>query len=424
MFLPGTQSGSEEGDVLRSFLRQVGLSWPQKSATNRGQLLDSLVTLSLDAGMPTLWSFVVGRHLSRPTENALYMSLDHRYHSWCLDVERLHSRGVLRRYLRRCAEVVGGLGGSYSSMIDDVMATHVDLWSIVQSFWSPYNAPRYVNLSDPELRRAVDGHLPDDSQLWADDSIVDLQPGIFDALDDTYLKVEKNQERFKLFLGAYLVWALSPFLSSHLDSAMLDEMGRQGSSLARKARDCLETVDHVMPLVSWKLQAQMLHDVHFAWGILHAVTYSLIDVLARYSDSLSAAAVALTGHLKINSLNMSSTWPMLDKIYDFVPVETINGSYFGRYRRAARAAALVYKQSLRAPRQNVYHMPTVSREPVYRLLVTREVPVTHAHLVPPLSQPGHPLAVPITVVGLPMACYILALLYFMLFYSDQFVVRR
>ncbi|XP_075547474.1 neprilysin-1-like [Dermacentor variabilis] len=126
-------SGNHGGEALRHFLQEVGLSWPHRSPATREQLLDSLVVLSLDIGMPTLLKFVVGRHLSRPTENSLYMSLDRRYELWSQDIDRLHGRGALSRFLRRGAEVIGGLGGSYSTMIEDVLTTHEDLWSFVQA---------------------------------------------------------------------------------------------------------------------------------------------------------------------------------------------------------------------------------------------------------------------------------------------------
>ncbi|KAL1441585.1 hypothetical protein MTO96_008548 [Rhipicephalus appendiculatus] len=368
------ETGYHGGETLRDFLQDVGLSWPHKSSASREQLLDSLVMLSLDVGMPTLWKFVVGRHPARPTENALYMSLDRRYDLWSQDVDRLSARGALSRYLRRGAEVVGGLGGSYSVMIEDVLATHEDLLTFVQHSWNTYTTVRYLNLSDAELRRAINGHLPDDSQLWTDDEVVDLHPGVFESIDEMYLRVDGQRERFKQFLGAYLVWTLSPFVSSQLDKAMIADMGRVDSAQARRSRECFETISHVMPLVSWKLQNDLVGDVRFVWGVLHSVVHSLRHFIASYNEWMDARIAATTAHLKVNALNMSSTWAMLDIMYAFVPGGDKKGSYFDRYRRIAHAAASLHKQSLRAPRQNTYHLPGVSHEINYRLLVTREVP--------------------------------------------------
>ncbi|XP_054926960.1 uncharacterized protein [Dermacentor andersoni] len=199
---------------------------------------------------------------------------------------------------------------------------------------------------------------------------------------------------------------------------MLADMGRVDSALARRSRECFETISHVMPLASWTLQADLIGDTRFAWGVVGAILRALNHYVSSYSQSAGAAVASATAYMKINALNMSSTWPMLDKVYAFVPGETINGSYFDRYRRVAHAAVLRNKQSLRSPRQNIYHLPGVSHEVVYRLLVAREVPVSYASLSPPLSLPGHALAVPLATVGIPATNHVLALLY-MDFYSDD-----
>ncbi|KAL1441586.1 hypothetical protein MTO96_008549 [Rhipicephalus appendiculatus] len=393
------EAGYHGGETLRDFLRDVGLSWPHKSTASRQQLLDSLVMLSLDVGMPTLWKFVVGRHPARPTENVLYMSLDRRYSLWSQDVDRLSARGAISRYLRRGAEFVGGLGGSYSVMIEDVLATHEDLTTFLQArarlsilhSWNTYTTVRYLNLSDAELRRAINGHLPDDSQLWTDDEVVDLHPGVFESIDEMYLRVDGQRERFKQFLGAYLVWTLSPFVSSQLDKAMIADMGRVDSAQARRSRECFETISHVMPLVSWKLQSDLVGDVRFVWGVFHSVVRALRHFIASYNEWMDARIAETTAQLKVNALNMSSTWTMLDRMYAFVPGGAKKGTcYFDRYRRIARAAASLHKQSLRAPRQNTYHLPGVSHEINYRLLVTREVPkYSSRHMEMALGQELH-----------------------------------
>ncbi|KAL3214734.1 hypothetical protein MRX96_034713 [Rhipicephalus microplus] len=415
------------GETLRDFLQDVGLSWPHKSSASREQLLASLVMLSLDVGMPTLWKFVVGRHLARPTENTLYMSLDRRYYLWSQDVDRLDAKGALSRYLRRGAEVVGGPGrliqrhdrgrAGHARGPDDICAgTH----SLECSGFCGTSTSCEQCAIDAELRRAVNGHLPDDSQLWADDEVVNLHPGVFESIDEMYLRVHGQRERFKLFLGAYLVWTLCPFVSSQLHEAMIADMGRVESSYARRSRECFETITHVMPLVSWKLQNDMVGDVHFVWGVVHSVVHALRHFIASYNEQIGAHMAETTAHLKINAFNMSSTWTMLDMMYAFIPGGAKKGNYFERYRQIARAAATLYKQSLHAPRHNTYHLPGVSHEPNYRLLVTREVPVSYAKMAPPLSVTGQPLAVPLAIIGIPATAEVLTLFYLTVFTNDRF----
>ncbi|KAL3248177.1 hypothetical protein MRX96_056590 [Rhipicephalus microplus] len=138
-------------------------------------------------------------------------------------VRHAHVLGLLRR---RCAEIVGRTSQSYSLMIQQVLQTHAEIVELVLRFWGRGSVPQYHNMSDPDLRRAVNGYLPDDSQLWPVDEIVNMQPEFFSRLDATHLRKTGYQERFKLFLGAYVVWALSPMVSTYLTNSMLADMNR------------------------------------------------------------------------------------------------------------------------------------------------------------------------------------------------------
>ncbi|KAH9377913.1 hypothetical protein HPB48_000879 [Haemaphysalis longicornis] len=221
----------------------------------------------------------------------------------------------------------------------------------------------------------------------------------------------------------YLVWALSPFVSESLHKDMLNDMGVKGSDGIRKFTICYRSVSEVMPLVSWKVQADMLGDNELlARHVFHLAERSIVKVLGTYNDSLALETALITSHLRFNAMNMSMTWPMLDRIYAFVPVESTQGSYFDRYRRAARAAAALYKASLRRPRQNVYHMTGVATEAVYRLLVTREVYVDSSFLAPPLVQRDHPVAVPLATLGSLVASRILPLLRLVFEFDNHFQV--
>ncbi|KAK8764670.1 hypothetical protein V5799_032724 [Amblyomma americanum] len=422
-FIQGTEPASKGGEPLRKFLLDVGLSWPQKSAANRQQLLDLLVKLSLDLGMPTLWKFSIGRHPSKPTENTLYMALDTRYTGWSSDLKRLEARDALHRHLRRAAEVVGGIGKSYSGMIEDVLTTHEQFKKVLQHGRARYRVPGYVNLSDYDLRLAINGHLPDDSQLWIDDTIVDMQPGLFSAIDKKHLRDDAALRRFKLYLGAYLVWAVSPVLASHLDHAMHVDMGHQLPALKRKTRDCLASVSHLMPLVIWKVQSDYVKNQSRAWHVLSLLVRSAVKIIRAYSAELAAQATEATSHLAINALNMTVTWSTLDQIYDFIPADAGNGSYFDHYRRAAQAAMRVWKKSLRRPQLSFYHLPGTAREAAYRILVIREVTISFAYLVPPMMVPDHPLAVSLATMGTQMASDVQVLLQTILLYDDQFSVR-
>lgn len=106
---------------LRAFLRSLNLDWPRKSKVNRLQLLDVLVGSSMDYSVPAMWSFMIGRDPMRPRHNIIYLTLDSSVNIWMRHLKQLTASRTIQKYLRRCAEIVGGTGQSYGLMIHDVL---------------------------------------------------------------------------------------------------------------------------------------------------------------------------------------------------------------------------------------------------------------------------------------------------------------
>ncbi|KAL3213180.1 hypothetical protein MRX96_035600 [Rhipicephalus microplus] len=159
-----SRRGGESLRTLQNILKELGLSWPQKTPASRRELLGTLVKSSLHFGIHVFWAFFVGRHPPRPNENIIYTTLDERAIDWIRTFQRLIHFGKHRAYLRRCAEIVGGTGQSYSMMIHAVTTAHSLMAQQVHLLWNPVGLPAYMDLHDPELRRALNGHLADDSQ--------------------------------------------------------------------------------------------------------------------------------------------------------------------------------------------------------------------------------------------------------------------
>ncbi|KAL3220666.1 hypothetical protein MRX96_050307 [Rhipicephalus microplus] len=121
--------GLHEGTSdMKDFLRELDLTWPNPSAATRANLLRSMTKSSLGLGLPLLWGFHVGRDPVLPTRrNTLYVAFDKRVLGWISDVQKLVKRRTFRLFLRRAAEVIGGVGQSYALMIADVAAAHKQL---------------------------------------------------------------------------------------------------------------------------------------------------------------------------------------------------------------------------------------------------------------------------------------------------------
>ncbi|KAH6936509.1 hypothetical protein HPB50_018453 [Hyalomma asiaticum] len=420
--VPHTQSGGESIDKLREFLEELGLPWPSKSTATRPQLLNILVRASLEFGMPMFWAFYVGRHPSRPSENTIYMTLDPRCSDWFRHIRVLTDRGREDHYLRRGAEVVGREGQSYSRMIRHVLDTHYQIVELAQLYWGDDTVPRFYNLSDPDLRRAINGHLPDDSQLWPKDNIINLQPDFFAKLDEKHLTRIGSQERFKLFLGAYVVWALSPMVSNYMTSSLLQDMGLGNSEADYHFFRCAEALQMLMPLVQWRLSMEAQVDRTPAWNIVRLSMRSFRAWMGTYGGTLEHLTKTVSSRVAANAFNMSYTWEMLDNAYSYLPNRT-DKSFFDLYRSAAHATASFFKRSLRRPEHSIYHVPGIANINLYRLLVGREVVVYQYLTSSPLYESWHPTAVVSALAGTRTSRKVFVLLWFLIFYNAFYEVR-
>ncbi|XP_075543761.1 uncharacterized protein LOC142578246 [Dermacentor variabilis] len=414
-----SQTEREGIDKMKTFLDDLGLPWPSKSSSSRPQLLNILVRASLEFGMPMFWAFYVGRHPSRTSENTIYMTLDPRCMAWISDIEALRVRGKEDAYLRRCAEVVGREGQSYSRMISGVLDIHFAIVDLVRSHWSESAIPAYNNLSDPDLRRAINGNLPDDAQIWPQDEVLNLQPNLFAQLDAMYLSKSEFQERFKLFLGAYVVWALSPMLSQYLTSSMLGYMNREVSKRDYRFLKCIEAIESLLPLVMWQLKQDAQQDTAPSWNIVRLSVHSVNSWIRTYGESTEQLANAITTKLASNAFNMTNTWDLLDDAYSYFPNSTA-ASFFDSYRRGAWATAKFFKNSLRQPEHSIYHVPGLAGLRQYQVLTAREVVVCPFLVSPPLYESWHPPPILAALAGTDTTGQILAVLKLFFYYNDRF----
>ncbi|XP_070396751.1 uncharacterized protein [Dermacentor albipictus] len=414
-----SQRGRESSWTLQKFLLELGLSWPHKTPASRPQLLGTLVKSSLHFGMPIFWAFFVGRHPSHPNRNIIYTTFDDRSLEWMVHLEWLIRSGKEGAYLRRCAEIVGGKGQSYASMIHTVATTHFDITHQINFLWNPAAVPAYVDLSDPELRRAVNGHLADDSQLWPEDEIVNLQPDLFAELNATHLSHNNFTENFKLYLGAYTVWLLLPYVSNYLTTRMLEDIGLASIEESFRHHKCMQALEVTLPLAKWKFEYDGAGDKTYSWKMLRLTTKSFDQLGTVYGDAFKKLFSAVVSRLAVNAWNMSLTWDTLDHAYAYVPFHTKAG-FFDLYIRICMAGIRIFKKSLQQPRLTVIHTPGMATSRLYRILVAREVVIENFLRTPPLFDLRHPLPV--------LAAFVTTLIYkevailgrFILFYDENF----
>lgn len=407
--------------TLQRFLGELGLPWPYKSRATRPQLLDILVRASLQYGLPIFWAFAVGRHPTRQSENTIYMTLDTRFSQWMLDIETLTIRSKSKDYLRRCAEIVGGLGQSYSRMIEEVLLTHEILVGQVKLYWGMNEVPRFEDLRDADMRRALNGYLPDESQLWPENHIVNLQPEFYENLNSTHLTGSASMERFKLFLGAYAVWALSPVLNRYLLTSLLEDTGTATDEWTHRYHRCNDALETLMPLIKWEVLKYNGKHLISMWRVLQHSLLSFRLFFVGHDARLESYIDALSAKLSVNAFNMTGSWSLLEHAYGYLPKDS-SGAFFDLYLRTATATVDFFKRSMRRPRHAIFHVPGIVNIGLYQLLVGREVVVPPPLAASPLLTQWHPAAVLAAFAGTFVSTQLIHLGRFNLYYDDMFEV--
>ncbi|KAL3202467.1 hypothetical protein MRX96_042475 [Rhipicephalus microplus] len=251
-----SRRGRESLRTLQNILKELGLSWPQKTPASRRELL----------------------------------------------------------------EIVGGTGQSYSMMIHAVTTAHSLMAQQVHLLWNPVGLPAYMDLHDPELRRALNGHLADDSQLWPENVIVSLQPDLFYELNATHFTISNLTENFKLFLGAYVVWLFSPYASSYLTTRMLEDMGLESSAKQYQHRRCTQALENILPLVMWEVEHGDYNYRLYTWKMLRFIALSVNRLEEVYGDAFREYFTSVVSRVGVNAWNMTLRWEVLDSVYSYVPL--------------------------------------------------------------------------------------------------------
>ncbi|XP_064482678.1 phosphate-regulating neutral endopeptidase PHEX-like [Ornithodoros turicata] len=404
---------ADSEDSLIDFLRSQKLTWPDKSVATRLDILDILVSSSLDYGVPAIWSFMIGRHPKVPRMTIIYLSLDYRVLEWISHLSALNKSGTAESYIRLCAERIGGTGRSYGRMIEDVLSIHARVQSSMASHLDVYQ-PEYMNLSDVQLRLAVNRHLPDSSQQWPDDQILCLQRTAFETFDRTYLATQEVASQLKQYIGVYLVWYLAPFTSSHLTNSLMKDLKKEKDAVSYVTHRCVDTVSSLLPLLMWTARSHAVRDKKAVFDIYDLMRQVFNEAMAADNEDMTT----MLNSLSLGSFNMTGTWSLLDRRYDYVP--QLTGDFFDMYIDIAHANSRRFKESMKHPRQDIVHLPLVSTVSIYRLLVARELRLPLTLVAVPLLVETTPLHVKMAALGSHLAYDIFQLMHFVYFSNDDF----
>ncbi|XP_075535508.1 uncharacterized protein LOC142571103 [Dermacentor variabilis] len=416
-------SSKASENSLRSFLRRLRLAWPAKlDVVSRLDILDTIIGSSLDYSVPALWTFTVGRHSALPHQSTIYVYLDPSVLEWMAHLRRLASRRRLRVYLRRCAEIIGGTGQSYQEMIQLVLRAHVVASRAVRTL-SDIPDPLYVNFSDVDMRVAVNRHLPDSSQLWPQDTMLVIHVQLFRRFLETFTESAEVRTWAQLYVGAYLVWYLSPFTSHYLTDHLMMDLSDARETEAYVTARCFEAFFRVMPLAVLKsIQDELPKSEKEAlFEVFGEVRNALYDATRLANATIAEQMRLVMSSLSLTAFNMTLTWEMIEMVYDYVP--KLEGSFFDMYVAVATAAAAKFKKSLHQTDNDVHHLPLITHRPLYSLLVLREVRIPTYLRYPPAFHSSFPAPLKMATLGNEIAFNLGLMLYYIYYRTTTYESR-
>ncbi|KAK8786054.1 hypothetical protein V5799_007578 [Amblyomma americanum] len=161
-------------DELRRFMKRLHLTWPASRTRSKQKVLELLVALSLDWGMPVLFQLTLEAHLRRPAFLAVHFDSTPYMLEWVAVRSLLQEQGALLTYFDRVSILLSGSPAD-SEVIQMMLAVDNRVLSAVTSSTldlRPDSEAQYVvfsqldGLTGPELStsewlEALNLHLPD-----------------------------------------------------------------------------------------------------------------------------------------------------------------------------------------------------------------------------------------------------------------------
>lgn len=284
--------------------------------------------------------------------------------------------------------------------------------------------PKYLNFSDVELRVAVNRHLPDNSQVWPDDTILCLQKRLFLRFLSRYFGSHEMMAQLKLYIGAYLVWFLSPFTSRYLTMQMMLDMGRPRTLETYVRFRCVEMITALMPLVVFRVAMDRIPEAEVSaiFDVYSRIKRTTVNMIRNQDKNVVDEVVKSLESASINTHNFTLSWDTVENAYDFIP--DLKGNFFEIYLKAARASTSFYKSSMRNLDNDIFHVPGLSINKMYRLLVNREITVTVGSATPPMFRHDFPFAVKMAGLGVSFGDTLIRLIYFLYFMVGFFLLSN
>lgn len=405
-------------DELRAFLARFNLSWPNSQPRSKLDILDTLVALSLDWGVPVFFHLSVDAYFKRRGLRILHFSSNPYLLEWFVARNSLQEKGTLLGYFNRASVILNGSTACPETVEKVLLLDNRVLSAVVPSLMDPrpdfdmeYVTFRQMDfitgpyLSAAEWLQTVNQHLPID--LGLDDEIFVMNRRLLQLLAWLVAGFEDPSA-----LLSYITWHvarhLAPMTSYPLSFAQFaDTPSAPGSRSAYTATlgymigRCYVDADSTMPFAfarvftrRW-LPPKTVQNVSVMLSRIRAMANATMAAVSWMDEETKRAAFEKLATLRsiVGSPENMSSDSALQSLYPYVP--DLNGSYL-EMALSLHVAELRYAKSFLRP-ANGSEASSSQRVNVPLTLVNAfYLPVYHvvvipaAILYPPFYVTSHP----------------------------------
>ncbi|XP_075550207.1 endothelin-converting enzyme 2-like [Dermacentor variabilis] len=335
---------------LREFLARFNLSWPKSQPRSKLDILDTLVALSLDWGVPVFFHLSVDVYFKRRGFRILHFGSNPYLLEWFVARNALQEKGTLLRYFNRASIILNGSVACPETVEKVLLLDNRVLPAVVPSLMDPrpdfdmeYVVFRQLDfitgpyLSAAEWLQIVNQHLPinlglDDEMFVMNRRLLQLLAWLVAGFDDPTA------------LLSYVTWHvarhLAPMTSYPLSHAQFaDTPSESGSRSAYTATlgymlgRCYVDADSTMPFAfahvftrRW-LPPQTVQNVSAMLSRIRAMANVTMAAVSWMDEDTKRAAFEKLATLRsiVGSPEGMSSDSALRSLYPYVP--DLSGSY-------------------------------------------------------------------------------------------------
>ncbi|XP_077565061.1 endothelin-converting enzyme 1-like [Haemaphysalis longicornis] len=402
---------------LRAFLARFNLSWPESQPRTKLEVLDTLVGLSLDWGVPVLFHLNVDAHFKRRGFRMLHFSSNPYLLEWFVSRNALHERSALVGYFDRVSVILNGSEACRDTVEKVLSLDNRVLSAVVPSVMNPRPGfdLEYVSFRDlgsltspymsgAEWLEVVNQHLP--VELGMDDEVFVMNRRLLQLLAWLVAGFEDTGA-----LLSYITWHvvrhLAPMTSYPLSHAQFADYSgfpsHTGSShvatLGSMLGRCYVDVDSSLPFSfarvftrRW-LPKSAVANVSAMLSGIRVMANSTMAALSWMDEQTKGGAFEKLATLRsiVGSPEAVSSEKALLQLYPYVP--DLRGSYLDMALALHRAELAYAKSFLRANSSavDVVNVPLTLVNAFY-LPIYHVVVIPAAILYPPFYVASYPAA--------------------------------